>query len=296
MKKIDYSFSIDGLYHTLNYYRSESPMNINTIPTALATGIEGLSHRDTTAEANKDYFVRFGSVKNDTEKLSDEIIVSTFAPVPWANVVALLNFENGLIDATGKRVWSSSDANVAKVVETQLLWGNKALSILGTATQKYIYTNDSDDFWFSNADFGIEASLFLLSKNDFHTILSQRQDYGVQHSFCFYYFNGNFVFEYSTNGSNVVMVSAPITFATNTKYDVQCVRSGASLKIAVNGTELLSHNIGSASLFNSNQRIVVGQLNSSSSGGYFNGYIDELRVTKGYAPPIKPKLYTFPTS
>lgn len=289
-KKIDYNFNVDGLYHSANYYRSEVPMNTEAMPVATATGIEGLTYTDTTAQANKDYFVRFGSVKNGIEKLSDEVIVSTFPKVPAENIVALLNFENGLVDATGKRIWTSSDANV---VDTNLLWGSKALSILGTALGKYIYTNDSADFWFSNADFGIEASLFLLSKNDFHTILSQRQNYGVQHSFCFYYFNGNFVFEYSTNGSTVISVVAPFVLSVSKKIDVQCIRLGSSLQIAVDGVVLIDHNIGTAILFNSPERIVVGQLNSSLNGGKFDGYIDELRVTKGFSPAVKVKRYPF---
>lgn len=293
MKKIDYGFFVDGLYHRANYYRSESHMDTSAMPAATATGIEGLSYSDTTAEANKDYFVRFGSMKNSIEKLSDEVIVSTFPKVPAENIVTLLNFENGLVDATGKRIWTSSDANVAKVVDTNLLWGSKALSILGTALGKYIYTNDSADFWFSNADFGIEASLFLLSKNDFHTILSQRQNYGVQHSFCFYYFNGNFVFEYSTNGSTVISVVAPFVLSVSKKIDVQCIRLGSSLQIAVDGVVLIDHNIGTAILFNSPERIVVGQLNSSLNGGKFDGYIDELRVTKGFSPAVKVKRYPF---
>lgn len=293
MKKIDYGFSVDGLYHSANYYRSESHMDTSAMPTATATGIEGLSYSDTTAEANKDYFVRFGSMKNSIEKLSDEVIVSTFPKVPAENIVTLLNFENGLVDATGKQTWTSSDVNIAKVVDTNLLWGSKALSILGTALGKYIYANDSDDFWFGNGDFGIEASLYLSSNNDLHTILSQRADYGSSQSFCFYYFNGGLNFEYSTNGSTVITVRALITLATNTKHDVQCVRSGTSLKIAVGGVELINHNIGTASLFNSNQRVVVGQLNAILFGGYLNGHIDELRVTKGYAPPIKVKRYPF---
>lgn len=76
-KKIDYTFSVDGFYQSINYYRSEATMNPSAMPAATATGITELSYSDNTAVVDKVYYVRFGSVKNGIEKISEEVIVDT---------------------------------------------------------------------------------------------------------------------------------------------------------------------------------------------------------------------------
>lgn len=79
-KKIDYTFKIDGFYENTNYYRSETPMDVNAMPAPVSTGITGLTYTDETAEVGKTYYVRFGSLKNGNEKLSNEITISIAEP------------------------------------------------------------------------------------------------------------------------------------------------------------------------------------------------------------------------
>lgn len=83
-KKIDYNFSVDGFYDSVNYYRSESPFDPSNMPTPTAAGITELLYSDITAEANKKYYVRFGSIKNATEKLSEEIVILTGGTIATA--------------------------------------------------------------------------------------------------------------------------------------------------------------------------------------------------------------------
>lgn len=80
---ITYNFKVDGFYNSTNYYRSETPMNINSMPPPVATDINGLTYIDTTAQDARDYYVRFGSIKNEDEKLSQEIVVKSddLAPI-----------------------------------------------------------------------------------------------------------------------------------------------------------------------------------------------------------------------
>lgn len=291
-------FAQFGDFDSFDVIRSPTSMAAladNALPAPIATGLKTMYYVDNTVTLGGTYYYKIRVWRGAEFQVSDEIMVVAISDVPFEKVVALLNFEEGLVDVTGKRTWTSTDANVVKVIDTDLMFGSKALSILGTTLGKYIYTEDSNDFWFGVEDFGIEASIRLASTDSFHTILSQRLDNANQESFSFYYFSGNLVFEYSSNpiGNAVTYASAPMPILTNTKYDVQCVRSGPDLILACNGVELLRHNIGSAVIYNSTQRVVCGQLNASLTGGYFNGYIDELRVTKGYAPPIKQKTQPF---
>lgn len=90
-KKIDYTFKIDGFFNSVNYYRSELPLDVNNMPLPMQTGISS-PFTDTTAEAGKTYYVRFGSIRNDVEKLSEEIVILTSDPDPHLANVELLVF------------------------------------------------------------------------------------------------------------------------------------------------------------------------------------------------------------
>ncbi|MBJ9904797.1 SPRY domain-containing protein [Acinetobacter bereziniae] len=75
--KVDYQFKVDGYYQSVNYYRSETPMNPESMPLPTAENITLTEFSDTTALANKKYYVRFSSVQNAVEKISEEIEVDT---------------------------------------------------------------------------------------------------------------------------------------------------------------------------------------------------------------------------
>lgn len=87
--KIDYTFKIDGYFHSVNYYRSESPIDINNLPVPTAQGITGLSYRDETVQKDKQYYVRFGSVKGETEKVSEQVRVSTWDQLWYSSPVVV---------------------------------------------------------------------------------------------------------------------------------------------------------------------------------------------------------------
>lgn len=72
-KKIDFAFKIDGFYESVNYYRSETPMDTSAMPVATATDIAGLNYTDNTIINLADYYIRFGAVRSGVEKISEEI-------------------------------------------------------------------------------------------------------------------------------------------------------------------------------------------------------------------------------
>lgn len=117
MKKIEYEFKIDGFYDSINYYRLEQPIDLNNKPPATATGITATSYSDADVEENKTYYVSFGSVKGATEKMSEEVVVSTvtvFHPI-FSNVIGLVLADattlpsSSIIDKTSNATFNSSD-------------------------------------------------------------------------------------------------------------------------------------------------------------------------------------------
>lgn len=110
-KKIDYVFKIEGDFDSVNYYRSETPMNTVVMPAPISTGIASLKYTDLTADPNKYYYVRFGSVKGSTEKISNEITVRTSdvafkasLSAPNTNISQLLTFDLPASATSGDRL------------------------------------------------------------------------------------------------------------------------------------------------------------------------------------------------
>lgn len=95
-RRIDYTFKIDGFFDSVNYYRSETPMNPSSMPAPTDTGITGFTYTDDTIVNQINYYVRFGSVRGVIEKISDEIVVE-LAPRHLID----MSIENGVIVENG---------------------------------------------------------------------------------------------------------------------------------------------------------------------------------------------------
>ena len=70
------------------------------------------------------------------------------------------------------------------------------------------------------------------------------------------------------------------TLSASTWYHIAVSRAGTSVKVFVNGTEWIS---GTVSTNLTSGSLVVGRAYTDADNYYLNGYIDDLRVTKGYA-------------
>lgn len=293
--RLELNWKLDGFVDEQRYYCSETSIDPENLPVPKAVlGSAARAYIDTNIIADHKYYVRMSAVKGGIEKISTEAVLYANHEPPVDKVVTLLNFEDGLIDLTGKRVWSNDSTSQVTIATDKSRFGTKSLKISRTSTGAIgIRTVNSDDFWFEDQDFGIEASINLTTIGSYHAILSQRISTTSEQSFCFYYYQGTLCFEYSSNGTSFNRLIGSINLSTNTWYDVQVVREGNILKIAVGGSILASVDISGFTFAKSSQPIVVGHLNTSSNGGWWNGHLDEIRVTKGFAPEIKVKTKAF---
>lgn len=141
-KKIDYAFNVDGFYDSVNYYRSLTPMNPLSMPAPTATGITGLAYSDTTA-ADTNYFVRFGSVKNSIEKISDEISVYS---KNLTHYTAFFDLNSSLIDR--------KDGASLALIEGVLAYESNALKLNGSS---YVRRAATNAVHFGTSDFTVEC-------------------------------------------------------------------------------------------------------------------------------------------
>ncbi|CEI54450.1 hypothetical protein [Acinetobacter bereziniae] len=77
--RLEIKWKLDGFVDEQRYYCSETPLDISNLPDPkVILDAEARSYVDTEIEADRTYFLVIGSVKNNTEKMSDNKFVSTF--------------------------------------------------------------------------------------------------------------------------------------------------------------------------------------------------------------------------
>lgn len=115
MKALDYTFSVDGSFSELNYYRQLSEIDVNSLPSPTLTTISARALSDKSAALNTKYFVRFGAKEGNTEKLSDEVYAyqaSDFVGSPY------------LISQIKSRTrdWSTSTSDYSAQITADASW------------------------------------------------------------------------------------------------------------------------------------------------------------------------------
>ena len=114
--------------------------------------------------------------------------------------------------------------------------------------------------------------------------------------------NGYYPYLYMNNGqvtywlnSTAVINSSAGAITTGTWYHVALSRSGSSNKLFINGTQSGSTFTSNTALLCDNNRPAIGSAGTTLGASPLNGYLDDLRITKGYArytsnftPPTTP--------
>ena len=137
-----------GDFDSFDVLRSDSPMDINALPSPIATGLPTMFYADTAGEEGATYYYRVVAWRDGISKVSGEIQVKAQAgDEHWNNVVGLLNFDESLTDQTG-RIWTANSSPAFAAGKF-----NKALQLSGNA----LYTPYNSDFDWSTNDFTIEC-------------------------------------------------------------------------------------------------------------------------------------------
>ena len=204
----------------------------------------------------------------------------------YPQVAALLHFDgtNGSTTIT-----DNSKNNVAftvngdsKISTAQSKFGGASLLLDGT--NDYLSTTHRTNFNVGANDFTIEAWVYTGTISQ-QVIFGANRDYdgvgafmlnlnytGKVRFFCMY--SSGIVLDYNVGTG---------TISDSTWHHIAVTRNGSSLRIFIDGIQTGTTNttLGSAAIDNAIADYRVG---SSTDGySYFNGYIDELRVTKGVA-------------
>jgi hypothetical protein len=289
-------------WHYISATRSGSTitlyLNNVSVGTASFSGTVGKSSQDLYLGAS-----HAGSGYEIQGYISDARIVkgSVITGLPTSpvtnvtNTSILTNFINaGIPDlAMMNNLGTVGDAQVSTSV---VKYGTGSLAFDGTGDYLVSNAPTTDLYAFGTGAFTIEFWIYFTSTASVYLIYDTRPSGG----------NGLYptlVFDSSTTCINYFTDSATkitgnVTTASGSWHHIAVCRSGTSTKLFVNGTQSGStYTDSNAYIGATNRPIIGGDGNSVGSNG-LNGYIDDLRVTKGvarYTAAFTPPTAALPT-
>jgi hypothetical protein len=206
------------------------------------------------------------------------------------NTSLLLNFTNaGIIDnAQDNDLITVADA---KISTAQYKWGTSSIYFDGNGD--YLSGPSTPALNCGTADFTIEGWIYVSSRTLNYPIIFGNNNGSytagalglVNSSAANVAYNNKFCLNaYDINSSGPPALISSSTNALNTWYHLAVVRVGTTLKMFVNGNQTASVTISSGIVFNWGKGgVLVGGGNWDTTQSYFNGYINDLRLTNGYA-------------
>jgi hypothetical protein len=220
---------------------------------------------------NKSRYGRNMSYPKLTERLPD---VNVFDPYN-DSVVLGLSFDgtNNSTTITDLRSRALSVSGAAKLSTTQVKFGTAALRL--TSQGDTVSLPTSVDWNFASVDVTIEMWIYPISLSP-STLIGQQVNSG-DGNWLFYVYNTGAI-AIGKAGQSELSSSASV-LSINTWQHVAVVKQGTTTKIYVNGSQVAS---GTGSyLNNATTPLTIGSP-ATVGGGWtgFNGYIDDLRITK----------------
>jgi hypothetical protein len=224
------------------------------------------------------------------------LYVSSFTP-PTAPITAhadtklLLSGTNaGIIDQTAKNNLTTFASAV--VATAQSKFGGSSMYFNG-ATGTYVYAVPNIDFAFGNGNFTVESWIYFDSTAGTFNPICQSDVVGSSTNDKWFLAHGSNTLRFATHASGGFSVTIPWTPTTGVWYHVAAVRSSGVMYLFINGILGISTVTGTPSGYSLGQNGV--SIGGMSSPYYLNGYLDDLRITKGFArytalftPPASP--------
>jgi hypothetical protein len=224
----------------------------------------------------------------------------------FANVSLLLHGDgaNGsttIVDSSPSPKTVTAVGN-AQISTAQSKFGGASIAFDGTGD--YLTVPDNADFEFGAGDFTIEMWIYFASHSGNRVLIakSNRNDAGGIGPFAVV-INPDTKLKLLLSNSTgptsaiwVVDMTSANALSSNTWNHIACVRSGNAFAIYINGAQEATAT-NSLTLVDNAQVLTIGALGYTSGTfvNFFNGYIDDLRITKGIAryqsaftPPTAP--------
>jgi hypothetical protein len=196
----------------------------------------------------------------------------------------LLNFTNaGVVDATAKNVLET--VGNAQISTTQSKWGGGSISFDGNGDRATM--PGSALLALGGGDFTVEGWVYKSANTAYMTLCGNLAVAGENVWQILADVTGNKICWYNGASSSFTITSSA-TLNTGAWYYIAFVRSGSAsnnFKLYINGS-LDTQATMTTNYDNTSRPFFLGHTPELSAGRDWNGYVDDFRITKGYARTI----------
>jgi hypothetical protein len=210
-------------------------------------------------------------------------------PITDFDKVELLLPMTGTNNGTAFTDYSLRKRTVTRFGDTKTVTAQSKFSGYGSSTYfdgtgDYLQLADDDAWHFGSGDFTIEAYIRPDTVSATGAMGGQRETGALNYAWAIGTFPASdLYFGYTTDGVTGLVFQSTHGMSANTWYHVAWCRNGANLRIFVDGSQIgATHNIGTATLFNSTKTMKIGSFNDSPSS-FYAGHMQDFCITKGFA-------------
>jgi hypothetical protein len=261
---------VNGVYQTASSSFNASGINTNTAATQI--GAWTFSSQYVTGYITDLRILKGTALYTGTSNIT----VPTAPLTAITNTQLLTNYTNGAIFDNAMMNDLETVGN-AQISTSVVKYGTGSLSFDGTGD--YLQLKDTPNFIFGTGDFTIEGWIYLTSSGTFRHIYDQRPT-STDGAYPTLRMNESNAMEY-VQGAAVRITSS--TLSQSIWYHFALARSGTSTKLFINGTQSGSTYTDSTNYLCGTNRPFVGGSGYHVTTLSMNGYIDDLRITKGFA-------------
>lgn len=265
-----------GDFDSFDVLRADAPMDINALPSPIATNLPTMYHVDTAVVEGATYYYRVVAWRNAVSKVSGEIELKVSAgDEHWDKVVALLHFDDDVIDESG-RLWQKiGDSSFGGGV-----FGSGLLLTRPNSNSNGLYSNgvvlDSDftiEFFINSSHTADEQCIVSCYKGFGSTGYTWEvfleKTTGILH---FYHHSG-------TSGSDILISSNKI--ADGVVHHIAVTRDGSMMRLFIDGN--LHDSRVEFRKYTAEAPLCIGYQHGGGGRYPLKGMVDEFRITSGVA-------------
>jgi hypothetical protein len=209
------------------------------------------------------------------------VYTSNFTP-PTSPVTAITNTQL-LCDFTNAGILDNAEMNNletvgnAQISTAQSKFGGGSIAFDGTGD--YLTFPANNTLQFGTGDFTIEFWTYLNSVTGFQMFIDNRNSTSSTAAYITIYSSGTSLIFYTTGNDRITATSA---LSTGAWLHIAVSKSSGSTKMFVNGSQVGStYSDANSYLAASTPQYIASRVSAADFN--LNGYIDDLRITKGYA-------------
>ena len=286
MVGIRLEFAQFGDFDSFDILRSTSPMDIAALPSPIVAGLATMYYVDTAVVEGATYYYRARVWRGIESQVSNEINVLASAATGdayWSNVASLLHFDEAAAPSDIKDekglIWSL--VNGAALSSLDSKFGSAKSMYTASATTGYAISKQTNAFDFNSDDkFTLEFFYKKMDNGGNATPVAIVSDsLGTTVRWAFFIRSGENP-NCAVYDGDSTFLDASIGIANFKWTHFAYTKDGNTNKLFIDG--ILAQTTTKATKGYPLSKIIIGK-EQAHTGVTFNGYVDELRITKGVA-------------